>query len=299
MVGAVTGGGAIKMHVAKNSCDGAYKNSLDVRFTKACDNRCPFCIERNGLPPLSQHVDKIIRQAIDSHRREILVLGGEPFLDINAIKRFVDGVMDACPYKKIYVTTSLPHSIVENYDTFTEIVGRIAGLNVSIQHYNSAKNNDLLHATNRFDRIALLEKILEFFNDKVRVSLNLCKGCIDSKKELYVALRKLESIGCRHVKINELQHEPELYVSFEDITGKRLPSPFFHGCQTDINMGFNMRVTIKRSCFLVEESRMATIPDFLKLAGKVIRRKISDSNYCQVLYEDGTLSDGWQTQINI
>ncbi len=285
------------MFMAKNSCDGVYKDSLDVRFTKACDNRCPFCIERNGLPPLPQNVDRMIRQAIDSGRQDILVLGGEPFLDINAIKRFVDGVKDSCPHKNIYVTTSLPHSIVENYDIFTDVACRITGLNVSVQHYNSAKNNDLLHATNRFDRIALLEKILESFNDKVRVSLNLCKGCIDSKKELYAALRKLESIGCRHVKINELQHEPELYVSFEDITGKRLPSPFFHGCQTDINMGFNMRVTLKRSCFLVEESRMATIPDFLKLSGKVVRSKISDHHYCQVLYEDGALSNGWQTKI--
>lgn len=78
-----------------NSCDGAYRNSLDVRFTKACDNRCPFCIERSGLAPCSQDVEKMIRRAVESDRQEILVLGGEPLLDLNAIKRFVDGVKNA------------------------------------------------------------------------------------------------------------------------------------------------------------------------------------------------------------
>ena len=55
-----------------------------------------------------------------------------------------------------------------------------------------------------------------------------------------------------------------------------------------------MRITLKRSCFLVEESRMATLPDFLKLAGKLIRRKGNDSGGCMVLYEYGSLSKGWR-----
>ena len=277
-----------------NSCDGAYRNSLDVRFTRACDNPCPFCIERSGLAPSSHDVQKMIRRAVESDRQEILVLGGEPLLDLNAIKRFVDGVKNACADKKIYITTSLPHSIVEDYGAFYDVASKISGLNVSLQHYDPMKNNDLLHATCRFDRIALLQKILSDFAEKTRVSLNLVKGNIDNREELYAALRKLESIGCQHVKINELQHEPELYVSFEDITGRRLKSPFSHGCQTDINLGFNMRITLKRTCLLVEESRMATLPDFIKLAGKLIRRKGNDSGRCMVLYEDGSLSKGWR-----
>lgn len=38
-----------------NSCDGAY-DSLDVRFTKACDNDCAFCIERNGINSLGAKI---------------------------------------------------------------------------------------------------------------------------------------------------------------------------------------------------------------------------------------------------
>jgi 2-iminoacetate synthase ThiH len=44
----------------KNSCDGYY-TSMDVRFTKACDNSCQFCIEKQGLDNLGKpNVKKMI-----------------------------------------------------------------------------------------------------------------------------------------------------------------------------------------------------------------------------------------------
>lgn len=62
-----------------NSCDGAY-DSLDVRFTKACDNDCAFCIERNGINSLGlTNVEKMIDSTIKSGINSVLILGGEPF----------------------------------------------------------------------------------------------------------------------------------------------------------------------------------------------------------------------------
>ena len=43
-----------------NSCDGYYKDSLDVRFTKMCDNNCPFCIEKGGITGKSTNVPAMI-----------------------------------------------------------------------------------------------------------------------------------------------------------------------------------------------------------------------------------------------
>lgn len=39
------------MKLIQNSCDGAF-SSLDVRFTKRCDNNCEFCIEKLGIDSL-------------------------------------------------------------------------------------------------------------------------------------------------------------------------------------------------------------------------------------------------------
>ena len=73
-------------------------------------------------------------------------------------------------------------------------------------------------------------------------------------------------------------------------------SPYSHGCQYDIKL-FNyddMRVTLKESCFITEESRKATLSDFFKvLIKKVVKNKPTKNN---VLYEDGTLVDGWLTE---
>ena len=90
-----------------NSCEGIYNNSLDVRFGKACDNDCSFCIEKSGLDSLgSIKVDKMITSALLSDKEEILILGGEPFLDVTKLYIFIKAIRQQ--KRKIYITTSLP-----------------------------------------------------------------------------------------------------------------------------------------------------------------------------------------------
>lgn len=55
-----------------NSCDGIYKDSLDVRFTRICDNRCPFCIERNGIEGKETNVGRLIQSTIESEKKKFL-----------------------------------------------------------------------------------------------------------------------------------------------------------------------------------------------------------------------------------
>lgn len=75
-----------------NSCDGIY-SSLDVRFTKKCDNNCGFCIEKNGIGSLKNaSVETLVRSTIDSGIKDVLILGGEPFLDIKKLHDYVMGI---------------------------------------------------------------------------------------------------------------------------------------------------------------------------------------------------------------
>lgn len=77
------------MFTMKNSCDGYY-SSLDVRFTKVCDNHCDFCIEKDGLKSLGRtNVDNLIQSTIDSSIKDILILGGEPFLQPKKLLRYI------------------------------------------------------------------------------------------------------------------------------------------------------------------------------------------------------------------
>ena len=76
-----------------NDCDGIY-DSLDIRFTKKCDNACSFCIDHicnfgdQGEVPVEVMIQKTIETGIST----VLILGGEPFLLIRKLYEYVKGI---------------------------------------------------------------------------------------------------------------------------------------------------------------------------------------------------------------
>lgn len=283
-----------------NSCDSIYDNSLDVRFTRICDNACPFCIERNGIRGMNTDVERLISSTIQSGKGEILILGGEPFILIEELCEYVRGIRPHVD--KIYITTSLPLTIVKNYKIFEDIMGNVDGLNVSLQHYDDSLNNLAMNSAKPHQRIdGLLKQICENedFARKVRVSINLVKGLIDTSKKLSTFLNVMCELGVQHVKINELQHEKKLYISFEDIFQRELKlskihlkSPYSHGCQQIIQLkGYeNLKITLKRACFCVNYNLYATLTDMFKaFQKKIIHLKQTQT----VLYENGKVESGW------
>lgn len=290
----------MKIFSRNNSCDGIY-DSLDIRFTKACDNNCPFCIEKSGIGALNHaSISDLVETTKRTGIKNILILGGEPMLDLERLLSYVERIR---PFvDTIFLTTSLPKSIIDNEVMFDEIMMYLNGLNVSVQSTNSFENNKLFRASSCHDRMRLLDHINSGWRHKVRTSINLVKGGIDTKEKLVKALRDLEQCDCAHIKINELQHVPDLYVSFEKITGIKLPSAYACGCQTDIDhrlLGFEdsvfPRLTLKRSCFIVEQSCKASFRDFIKSCCNFL---YTPKNKFGVMYEDGTVKNRW-SYVNI
>lgn len=274
-----------------NSCDGKY-DSLDVRITKACDNDCQFCIERTGIEDQGMCTPQLlIDKTIESGHKNVLILGGEPFLIPLRIQQYVEGIRDHVD--TIYATTSLPSFMTVGPDLDT--IEMLNGLNVSIHSTDWEENNRILRAKSNHNRLELLKELNIRFADKIRVNLTLSRGGIDSSPKLVRALVDLEAIGCKHIRISELQHESEFYVSFEEIMHISLPPAFARGCQTRITgpgelIGSSQELTLKRSCFLVEPSLKASISD---LAKSIYRMFTTPNNKFNVLYEDGSLRNGW------
>lgn len=290
-----------------NSCDGIYNNSIDVRFTKACDNNCSFCIEKTGLESLGKtNVNKLIESTIklikEEKKNTILILGGEPFLQPEKLLLYIKGIREQAEF--IYITTSLPKTIKVEDETIIQILSLIDGLNVSLQHFDSDKNNEMLVASSKHNRIGLLSDLLRNYNwaKKIRVSINLSNGFIDSKEKLTHFLFLLKKIGCKKVKINELQQVSEdVFVSFEDIMNIELDSAFASGCQTDISdilQQYEMEITLKRSCFFVKDKNIATASfrDLMKVFHQRMERNNKKENGMKVLYENGDISNNWKTK---
>lgn len=281
----------MKLFTLQNACDGAY-DSLDVRFTKTCDNNCAFCIEKSGLPAMTQDVDQMIKSTIKSDIKEVLILGGEPFLNPEKLLEYVRGIRNHVD--KIYITTSLPSAMMSKSEEVTSIMQLIDGLNVSIQHTNWIINNSILNAISKHNRLELLSTLCCSWRDKIRVSINLVKGGIDSRVALENSFYDLWSLGVNNVKINELQNSSDLYVSYEQIMGVKLPSPYAHGCQTQVKFPLfeDMNVVLKRSCFMVENELFFGPMDILKMLYKRLIHK--PKNKFMVLYENGSLKTGWE-----
>ena len=274
-----------------NSCDRAF-DSLDVRFTKACDNNCEFCIEKTGIESLGEtDVDAMVKAAMDSGIKNMLILGGEPFLMPEKLFAFV---VRCRPYfETIYITTSLPNTFNTNTGLCCHIIDLIDGLNVSFHSTNDDVNNGVFNATSRHSRTTILKQLNELgYDDKIRVCINLVRGGIDTALRLFQTLIDLYELGCKSVKINELQHSEGLYVSFEKIMNKSLPSPFSYGCSTEIELIVGMKTVLKRSCFITNRSLNATFMDVIK---SLYRSTVWHAkNRFAVLYENGMISTHWK-----
>lgn len=281
-----------------NSCDGIYEDSLDVRFTKKCDNSCNFCIEKKGINALEENIDKMIISTLKSKKNTILILGGEPFLNIKNLKQYIKGIKDYV--KEIYITTSLPNTINLLDKDVCFILDNITCLNVSIQHCDYNQNNLILKSKSNHNRIEQLKNIANVYGYKIRVNLNLVKNNIDNKEKLTEALELFSSFKIKEIKINELQNvNEELYVDYEIITENKMLSPFVFGCQTDItehwikNKNITSKILLKRACFYVkpEKFQKASFLDFLKV---LIKKFFNNKNNLQkVLYENGNLENNW------
>lgn len=287
----------------RNFCDGAAAGvdfgvqpgeMMSVRLTAFCSERCPFCIaEEDMKTKLPSDIDAVIEAIKANPPRKLNTIGGEPLLFLDRCIKLNQGVEDVVE-ENIY-TTSLPRTVLNQWELFQQFMeSPIVSLIISVQETDWVVNNELMNSRNRFDRLALLERVLNDYPGRVQVNLNLVKGGVDSREKLYRALGHLASIGATRVRLNELQHAPDYYVNFEEISGMVLPSPYAHGCKTELESFYpGLSIQLKRSCFMVEESLGATEEDVEKLEFKrdnpLFRWKDEG-----VIYEDGSPSLYWK-----
>lgn len=240
------------------------------------------------------NVTAMVAAVKETGARSLQILGGEPLLFLDDCLEFVKGVSSQIDY--MFFTTSLPYTIVTQWDKFEELMNLTQALSVSIQSTDWVENNRILRAKKDFNRIELLERIVGEFNDKTTVILNLVKGGIDSSDKLWNTLDDLNDIGVSRVRINELQKAGESYVNFEELAEIELGSPYAHGCKTFLDDFYpGMQVLVKRSCFMVERSLSASEEDLAKMLDKEANPEKYAWQQSNVLYEDGKLEGYWLT----
>jgi molybdenum cofactor biosynthesis enzyme MoaA len=192
-------GRKIRSFLVVNSCDGAY-DSLDVRFTKACPNRCSFCVEKEGVADLGMASPEAMAAAtLDTGIGDVLIVGGEPLLFPERVRRYAELIRPRI--EKIYLTSSLPEAAANRIEEVFGIVELLDGLNVSLASVDDEENNAIMRSPTPNHRVtAALARLARRFPDKVRVNLNLVRGGIDTGEKLVDSLRKLGALGVRRLR---------------------------------------------------------------------------------------------------
>lgn len=283
------------MKVKCNCCDGIY-NSFDVHFTSACDNRCAHCVDAiyEGLHINMPDVDAIVKTIVDNEDGldDVLFLGGEPCLYLEDLIVCVEQLRRKTSLK-LYVTTSVPKCCHDNRDRFEYLISLLDGINISAQHYKEEVADQIRKTTSRYDRQTFYNSLP--YKNKIRINLNIVKPYLYTKKDITACIYHYDAMGFNSIKLSEIQHGSDYFVSFEKTFGIKLKNPYANGCQTYLNTseifpGATIPVLLKRSCFMCEETLDASIDDGIKVLRTLFRKP---KNKYGVVYENGELKKGW------
>ena len=223
---------------------------------------------------------------------DVLFLGGEPCLYLDELLVCVKRLR-AETHLKLFVTTSVPKTCFDNSDKFFELLYILDGINLSVQHYDEAVADRIRRTTSRYDRQGFYASLPH--KGKIRINLNVVKPYLHKRDDLENCLRHYDALGFNSIKLSEIQHGKDVYMSFSDVFGLNLKSAYAHGCQSYLDMdkilpGFRTPLLLKRSCFLCESSLSASLSDGLKVIAKFV---LPSKNKYGVVYENGTLTKGW------
>ena len=278
----------------KNCCDGKY-NSFDVHFTSDCDNKCKHCIDTRycGVGVHKPNVTEIVNTIIENQDGidDVLFLGGEPCLYLEQLLDCVKQLRQKTDLK-LFVTTAVPKICYDRRDLFEQLIELLDGLNLSVQHNDENVADSIRCTISKYDRQKFYNSLPH--KEKIRINLNIVKPVLCTKQQITECLQHYDKMNFNSIKLSEIQHGEEFYTSFEQVFGIKLGSPYFCGCQTNLEKGIvggvKTPILLKRSCFLCEDTLKANLLDGIKAVSKIF---IKPNNKYGVIYGNGKLMQGW------
>jgi len=263
----------------KNFCGGNYNDWVEVMLTPKCNGKCAWCVDKNGFHPKEEVDWKTLADTIIAlNKRNIILLGGEPTL----YRKLPELVSYLSSHNRdVYITTNGSHMTFIGNN-----ISKLAGLNVSIHHYDLYRNKDITGILVNFN---LLERVIKYFkedkNIHTRLNCTLINGEIDSVHEINEYIEFAKSVRATSVRFAELKHDSK-FVNLYELFGNAYGfsnNPFVNGCSTDAVLN-GMPVSFRQMCGL--QTSFRPLPTDLEAFG----------NKKSVVYYNGVVYDGWQTK---
>jgi organic radical activating enzyme len=224
---------------------------------------------------------------------DVLFLGGEPCIYLQELIDCIK-LIKANTNLKVFVTTSVPKVCYDNSELFNKLLQLVDGINLSVQHWKEPIADYIRKTKSKYDRQDFYDRLP--YKEKIRINFNIVKPFLYTKEDIINCLIHYDLMGFNEIKISEIQHGKDYYISFEKTFGIKLGSPFYHGCQSYLKMdkiipGFKTPVLLKRSCFMCEKTLKASLLDGIKVGYQLIASNMK-TKY-GVIYENGLLKNNW------
>lgn len=280
-----------------NTCD-QISNELMVHFTKACENKCAFCIDalNKGIKPQKPNVNEIFN-AIKKHEKNITsvtISGGEPCLYMEELLELVTKLKTETKLT-VGLISSMPTACWTKRDIFFRILELLDNFAFSPQHYNEDMADRIRGSKSQYDHQELYAMLP--YKEKMCVNINVMKYYLETKEEICRCISHYNKLGFKTIRLAELFDMPHMYVSLEDTFALKLKSPFAHGCKiNNFNIkpwipDFEGNLILKRTCFLVNKKCHATLGDVVKTLTRPLF--MPKEHAFGVVYEDGSIKPYW------
>ena len=291
--------GKIRYNV--NICDHP-ESEITVHLTKACENKCPFCIadvfgDKGYVKPDIKSIEDTILKYKDK-APFISIGGGEPLLYLDEMVELIDFIKENTNLK-IYVMTDIPSTVINNKEKFLYILEHSDYFQISIQHYDETIADQIRCHKSSFSHNKFIGELP--YKDKISLSINVVDPWLKTKEDIIDTIKCFYEMGYKHFKIVEIKSHPEMFVNIPEVLGIKNKPPFAYGCKQKIDFtkfidGFDGDVEMKLNCCLLDSQkdkatyRKATIWDLIK---SITRPLFSKPHFFGVIYEDGTIYPYW------
>lgn len=252
-----------------NVCD-HISDEIIVMVTKACPNKCAFCIDQLNKGIKTPPDFKAIKDTIMKYHDKVTCItlsGGEPLL-------YLEEVYDLTKYIKentkcqVVINTSIPIQCYNNKELFFKLIDLCNCILLSGQHCSQFKADKIRISKSQFNRNEFYSSFKD--KDKFIISLNVHKPYLYTKFDILKNIEYFNNLGFKNIKICELYEHPESYVSIDEVLGINLPQPFAVQCSnknvdiSDLLPNFNGNLTIKKCCFIKSKNLKANFWDLFK-----------------------------------
>lgn len=271
----------MKAHT-NNFCSGScYQDWLEVNLLSDCNGRCSWCINKNSFMPTKEvSINTICKAAIDSGKKNVILLGGEPTLHKHLHK-----IIDILTSHNLNVYLTTNGSLLTRKYCKENLQG-LKGINISVHHYSPYINSIITGLLLDYKVLQSSIQQLQLQNTSVRLNCNIIYGKIDTVISIQHYIRFAKEMNVFEVRFAELKNDTNNFVGLETIFGKGVyglnEDPFTQGC---VNTGYldGVFCSFRQMCGLQNPLRP------LPIAPEQVQK--------DVLYYDGNIYKGWQISL--